>query len=45
VRPEEVWSALRQVSGTDLQRPVSTRLRQGPVVDGTVAQTLDGGTV
>jgi radical SAM-linked protein len=45
VRPEEVWTALRQVSGLDLPRPVSTRLRQGPVVGGTVAQTLSGGSV
>jgi radical SAM-linked protein len=45
VRPEELWIALRQVSGADLPRPVSTRLRQGPVVDGAVARTLDGGTV
>ncbi|GAA5157451.1 TIGR03936 family radical SAM-associated protein [Ornithinimicrobium tianjinense] len=45
VRPEEVWTALRQVSGLDLPRPVSTRLRQGPVVDGTVAETLDDGSV
>ena len=45
VRPEEVWTALRQVSGLDLPRPVSTRLRQGPVVGGTVALTLAGRTV
>jgi radical SAM-linked protein len=42
VRPEELWTALRQVSGHDLPRPVSTRLRQGPVVDGQVAQDLSG---
>ncbi len=41
VRPDEVWSALREVSGLDLPRPVSTRLRQGPVVDGEVEE-LDG---
>ena len=45
VRPEEVWTALRQLSGLDLPRPVSTRLRQGPVVDGSVAPTLHGGSV
>ena len=42
VRPEEIWTALRQVSGVDLPRPVSTRLRQGPVVDGSVAESLSG---
>ncbi|WP_141818687.1 TIGR03936 family radical SAM-associated protein [Ornithinimicrobium humiphilum] len=42
VRPEEIWTALRQVSGADLPRPVSTRLRQGPIVDGRVAETLLG---
>ncbi len=42
VRPEEIWTALRQVSGVDLPRPVSTRLRQGPVVDGRVAPELSG---
>ncbi len=42
VRPEEIWTALRQVSGQDLPRPVSTRLRQGPVVDGQVAEALSG---
>jgi radical SAM-linked protein len=42
VRPEEIWTALRQVSGNDLPRPVSTRLRQGPVVDGQVAGALSG---
>ncbi|AXH94950.1 TIGR03936 family radical SAM-associated protein [Ornithinimicrobium avium] len=41
VRPDELWAALREVSGLDLSRPVSTRLRQGPVVDGTVAESLD----
>ena len=42
VRPEEIWTALRQVSGADLPRPVSTRLRQGPVADGRVAEDLTG---
>ncbi len=42
VRPEEVWAALRQVSGAELPRPVSTRLRQGPVVGGQVAENLSG---
>ncbi len=42
VRPEEIWAALRQVGGADLPRPVSTRLRQGPVVGGTVAEQLSG---
>ena len=41
VRPDELWAALREVSGLDLPRPVSTRLRQGPVVDGRVAESLD----
>ena len=43
VRPEEVWTALRQVGGPDLAlpRPVSTRLRQGPVRDAAVLDTLD----
>lgn len=41
VRPDELWAALREVSGVDLPRPVSTRLRQGPVVDGRVAESLD----
>lgn len=40
IRPEEIWGALREVSGQDLPRPVSTRLRQGPVVDAGVAPTL-----
>ena len=42
VRPEEIWTALRQLSGVELPRPVSTRLRQGPVVDGGVADSLSG---
>lgn len=42
VRPEEIWTALRQVSGTDLPRPMSTRLRQGPVTGGRVAAELHG---
>lgn len=42
VRPEEVWTALRQVSGLDLPRPVPTRLRQGPVRDGGVCELLGG---
>ena len=42
VRPEEVWTALRQVSGLDLPRPVPTRLRQGPVRDGEVCELLGG---
>jgi hypothetical protein len=42
VRPEEVWTALRQVSGLDLPRPVPTRLRQGPVRDGGVTELLGG---
>lgn len=37
VRPDELWAALREVSGPDLPRPVSTRLRQGPVVGDRVA--------
>lgn len=41
VRPDEVWAALREVSGLDLPRPVSTRLRQGPVVEGRVEE-LEG---
>ena len=37
IRPEEIWTALRAVTGVDLPRPVSTRLRQGPLGDdGTV---------
>ncbi len=37
IRPEEIWAALRTVTGADLPRPVSTRLRQGPLQhDGTV---------
>ncbi|MFK5646278.1 TIGR03936 family radical SAM-associated protein [Ornithinimicrobium sp. LYQ121] len=42
VRPAEVWTALRQVSGLDLPRPLATRLRQGPVLDGEVAERLGG---
>lgn len=42
VRPEEVWTALRHVSGAELPRPVSTRLLQGPVVAGRVAPDLSG---
>lgn len=41
VRPDELWAALREVCGLDLPRPVSTRLRQGPVVGGGVAESLD----
>lgn len=40
VRPEELWTALRQVSGRELPRPVSTRLRQGPVEDSVVVDHL-----
>lgn len=40
VRPEEIWSALREVSGADLPRPVSTRLRQGPLSETGVAASL-----
>lgn len=37
IRPEEVWTAMRAVTGADLPRPVSTRLRQGPLTeDGAV---------
>lgn len=42
VRPEEIWGALRQVGGLDLPRPVSTRLRQGPLQRGEVAASLTG---
>lgn len=40
VRPEEIWAALRRVGGTDLPRPVSTRLRQGPLTASGVAPSL-----
>lgn len=40
VRPEEIWMALRELAGTDLARPVGTRVRQGPVRDGQVAADL-----
>jgi radical SAM-linked protein len=37
IRPEEIWTAMRTVTGADLRRPVATRLRQGPLDDdGTV---------
>nr|WP_269813193.1 TIGR03936 family radical SAM-associated protein [Ornithinimicrobium sediminis] len=37
IRPEEIWTAMRAVTGADLPRPVSTRLRQGPLTeDGAV---------
>lgn len=43
VRPDEIWVALRDVVGRDLPRPVSTRLRQGPVLDDTrIAGSLAG---
>lgn len=43
VRPDEIWAALQEVGGRQLPRPVSTRLRQGPVVDDTrVAGSLGG---
>lgn len=42
VRPEEIWGALRQVSGLELPRPVSTRLRQGPLEGSEVAASLTG---
>lgn len=34
VRPAELWTALQEVSGTVLPRPLSTRLAQGPLADG-----------
>ena len=34
VRPAELWTALREVSGLDLPRPGSTRLAQGPLGPG-----------
>lgn len=42
VRPEEIWGALRQVAAVELPRPVSTRLRQGPVHGQDVAASLGG---
>ncbi|WP_238348216.1 TIGR03936 family radical SAM-associated protein [Ornithinimicrobium pratense] len=42
VRPEEIWGALRQVGGLGLPRPVSTRLRQGPLRGNEVAASLTG---
>ncbi|MGO0577437.1 TIGR03936 family radical SAM-associated protein [Ornithinimicrobium panacihumi] len=45
VRPEEIWTALRAVSGQDLPRPLSTRLRQGPVLDSGVAEDLSDAVV
>lgn len=42
VRPEEIRGALEQVAERELPRPVSTRLRQGPLVDGQVAGSLTG---
>jgi hypothetical protein len=42
VRPEEIWGALRQVGGLDLPRPVSTRLRQGPLAGSEVSASLSG---
>ena len=42
VRPEEIWGALRQVGEVDLPRPVSTRLRQGPLQGSEVAASLTG---
>lgn len=42
VRPEEIWGALRQVGGVELPRPVSTRLRQGPLHGTEVAASLTG---
>ncbi|WP_131105138.1 TIGR03936 family radical SAM-associated protein [Ornithinimicrobium sufpigmenti] len=42
VRPEEIWGALRQVGGLELRRPVSTRLRQGPLQGAEVAASLAG---
>lgn len=42
VRPEEVWGALRGSGVPDLPGPVSTRLRQGPLVEGAVAASLGG---
>lgn len=31
IRPEEIWRGLGQLAGSDLPRPVSTRVRQGPL--------------
>lgn len=45
IRPQEVWTALREVSGTDLPRPLSTRLRQGPIVDSGIAHALGEASV
>ena len=43
VRPEEIWTALREVSGADLPKPISTRLRQGQLLaDGSVSRALEG---
>ncbi|MGC5583964.1 TIGR03936 family radical SAM-associated protein [Ornithinimicrobium sp. W1665] len=42
VRPEEVWTALGLVGGTPLPRPLSTRLRQGPLVGDQVSDSLGG---
>lgn len=42
VRPEEIWGALRQAGGLDLPRPVSTRLRQGPLTGSDVSASLSG---
>ncbi|HSP59769.1 MAG TPA: TIGR03936 family radical SAM-associated protein [Ornithinimicrobium sp.] len=42
VRPEEIWTALSHVGGVELPRPLSTRLRQGPVVGDQVGDTLQG---
>ena len=41
VRPAEIWTALREVSGVDLPRPVSTRLAQGGLGEhGTILDPL-----
>lgn len=36
VRPEDIRGALEHVSGAPVSAPVATRLRQGPLVEGTV---------
>lgn len=42
IRPEEIWAALSRLAGGGLPRPVSTRLRQGPLCAGEVAASLTG---
>lgn len=42
IRPEEIWGALGRVAGRDLPRPVSTRLRQGPLLAGGLVGSLTG---